>query len=435
MLDIKFIRENIELVKESAEKKNKTIDFTRLIELDDSRKKMQQEIDVLRAQQNTASSAIAQAEGEERQAMIDEVSKIKKEIQDLEEKHKPVKIEFDALVFSIPNVIDESVPVGADEEENVVVKTWGEKPSFDFEPKDHMAIATELDIVDVEKAAEVSGSRFAYLKGDLVMLQMALMQMTFNALTNREVVASIIKEQGIDLPDTPFVPIIPPVMIRNEVQTAIHRVFGDQTYQFKEDGINMVASAEHTLAPYHMNETIDASRLPLRYVGYSTAFRKEAGTYGKDMGGIFRTHQFDKIELEIFSDSQSGADEQKLMVGIQEYLTQQLGIHYQLVHVCTGDMGGPDYNQFDIECWLPGQGKFRETHTSDYMTDFQTRGINARYKDESGTHHLHTNDATAFAVGRILIAILENYQNADGSVTIPEVLRPFMGGREKIEKV
>ncbi len=435
MLDIKFIRENTELVQDSAQKKNKTIDFDRLFDLDDTRKKLQQEIDALRSQQNTASGAIAQASGTERQSMIDEVSKIKKEIQDLEEQHKPVKEEFEALIYTIPNVIDQTVPVGADEDENKVIKTWGNKPEFDFTPQDHMSIANNLDLVDIEKAAEVSGSRFAYLKGDLVMMQMALMQMTFNALTNRDVIASIIKEQGIDIPDTPFVPIIPPVMIRDEVQTAIHRVFGDQTYQFKEDGLNMVASAEHTLAPYHMNETIDADRLPLRYVGYSTAFRKEAGTYGKDMGGIFRTHQFDKIELEIFSNKETGADEQKLMVGIQEYLTQQLGIHYQLVHVCTGDMGGPDYNQFDIECWLPGQDKFRETHTSDYMTDFQTRGINSRYKDENGTHYLHTNDATAFAIGRILIAILENYQNADGSVTVPDVLQPYMGGRQVIEKV
>jgi len=433
MLGIKFIRENKERVQTDTERKGKSIDLGRIIELDDSRKKLQQDIDALRAQQNTASSAIAQADGDEQQAMIDEVSKIKTEIQALEEQIKPVKTELDELVYQVPNILSADVPVGKDEDENVVVKTVGEKPQFDFEVRDHMELGRMHDLIDVEKAAEISGSRFAYVKNDLVMMQFALLQMTFNALTSKEVIGQIIKENNLDLDDRPFIPIIPPVMIRNEVQAGIHRVFGDQTYQFKEDGINMVASAEHTLAPYHMNETVDESRLPLRYVGYSTAFRKEAGTYGKDMGGLFRTHQFDKIELESFTNKETGEEEQKLMVGVQEYLVQQLGIPYQLVHVCTGDIGGPDYNQFDIECWLPGQDSYRETHTSDYMTDFQTRGVNSFYKGENGKHLLHTNDATAFAMGRILIAIIENYQNADGSITIPEVLRPFMGGREVID--
>jgi len=320
-------------------------------------------------------------------------------------------------VYQVPNILSPDVPVGKDENENVVVKTVGEKPNFDFEVRDHMELGRMHDLIDVEKAAEISGSRFAYVKNDLVMMQFALLQMTFNALTSKEVIGKIIADNNLDLSDRPFMPIIPPVMIRNEVQSGIHRVFGDQTYQFREDGINMVASAEHTLAPYHMDETVDESRLPLRYVGYSTAFRKEAGTYGKDMGGLFRTHQFDKIELESFTNKESGGEEQKLMVGVQEYLVQQLGIPYQLVHVCTGDIGGPDYNQFDIECWLPGQDNYRETHT----------------RGENGKHLLHTNDATAFAMGRILIAIIENYQNADGSITVPEVLRPYMGGKEVID--
>ena len=433
MLDIKFIRENKDRVQQDMERKNKSVDLGRIISLDDERKKLQQDIDTLRSQQNTASAAIAQAEGEERQSMIDEVSKIKKEIQNLEEQFKPVKTELDELVYQVPNVLSSDVPVGKDEDDNKVVKTVGEKTVFDFTPRDHMELGLMHDLVDVEKAAEISGSRFAYIKNDLVMMQFALLQMTFNALTNKDVIAQIIADNNLDLDPRPFIPIIPPVMIRNEIQAGIHRVFGDQTYQFKEDGINMVASAEHTLAPYHYNETVEESQLPLRYVGYSTAFRKEAGTYGKDMGGLFRTHQFDKIELESFTNAETGAEEQMLMVGVQEYLVQQLGIPYQLVHVCTGDIGGPDYNQFDIECWLPGQDSYRETHTSDYMTDFQTRGINSFYKGENGKHLLHTNDATAFAVGRILIAIIENYQKADGTITIPGALRSYMGGKEFID--
>ena len=184
-----------------------------------------------------------------------------------------------------------------------------------------------------------------------------------------------------------------------------------------------------------MNEVIEHKNLPLRYVGYSTSFRKEAGTHGKDMGGMFRTHQFDKVEVETFSDAETGGDEQLLMVGIQEYLTQQLELPYQLLHVCTGDMGGPDYRQYDINCWLPGQNKYRETHSSDYMTDFQTRGINSFYVTEEGQKKLlHTNDATAFVLSRIPIAIMENYQQEDGTIMIPKVLQPWMAGKEYIGK-
>lgn len=216
--------------------------------------------------------------------------------------------------------------------------------------KDHVTLGKALDIVDIEKAAEVSGSRFYYLKGDAVLMQFAIMQFTMETLSNEEVIEKLVKENNLDLSVKAFVPMIPPVMIRNEVQTAIHRVFGDQTYKFDEDNLNLVASAEHTLAPYHMNEVLDEAELPKRYIGYSTAFRREAGTYGKDMGGLLRTHQFDKLEMESFTTAETGADEQKLIVAIQEYLVQQLGIPYQLQQVCTGDTGKPDYQQFDIEC-------------------------------------------------------------------------------------
>ena len=438
MLDIRFIREHEDRVRDAAKKKNKLVDIDTLLELDDERLRLQKQLEEYQAKQNAASKEIAlvaQAHGnmEERAHLLQKTSTIKAKIQALEDRLKPIKEKIAAKVYEIPNVVSPDVPVGKNEEDNVVVRSWGEKPDFDFEAKDHMQLAKALDLIDTETAAEVSGSRFAYIKGDLVLLQFALLQMTFNALTDENVLALIIEEKGLDVSAKPFMPIIPPVMVRNSVQKSIHRVFGDQTYQFREDELNLVASAEHTLAPYYMNKTINQQNLPLRFVGYSTAFRKEAGTYGKDMGGIFRTHQFDKIELESFTDAESGSQEQQLMVGIQEYLVQQLGIPYQVVHVCTGDMGGPDYEQFDIECWLPGQGKYRETHTSDYMTDFQTRGIKSYYKGEGGKRLLHTNDATAFAIGRILIAIMENYQKADGTIGIPEALRPYMGGRDLIQ--
>lgn len=428
MLDPKFIRENLEFVKEGARKKGVRTDIDAWVVLDDKRRELTQAFDTKKAEQNKASAEIAQADADSRQAMIAAVGKLKEEVKQIEEELKTLLVDWKEILMNIPNPPSPDMPIGKDDTENVTIKTWGEIPTFDFPVKDHMVLGTALDLIDVEKAAEVSGSRFYYLKNEAVLLQFAIVQFVFETLGNEAILKNVIAENNLSVSSKPFVPMIPPVMIRNTVQTEIHRVFGDQTYKFEEDGLNLVASAEHTMAPYHMGETLALTDLPKRYIGYSTAFRREAGTYGKDMGGILRTHQFDKLEMESFTDAETGNEEQKFIVAVQQYLVQQLGIPYQLQQVCTGDTGKPDYNQFDIECYMPSQGKYRETHTSDYMTDFQTRGINARYKDTEGKmQYLHTNDATAFAIGRILIAIFENFQTADGHIMIPEVLRKYMG--------
>ncbi len=433
MLDPKFIRENLEEVKEAVRKKRVEVDVDRWLELDEQRKKLQQELEEKKAEQNKASAQIAQASDEKKKKLIEEMSAVKKEAQAIDKKLDKIKIEWQELLMNIPNVCSPDMPEGKDDTENVVIKQVGEKPEFDFEIKDHVELGTALDIIDIETAATISGSRFFYLKNEAVLMQMAIISLVFDILGDEKIIEKIIKENNLNLKSTPFQPILPPVMIRNEVQEKIHRVFGDQTYKIQNEDLNLVASAEHTLAPYYINKTLEQKELPKRYIGYSTAFRQEAGTYGKDMGGILRTHQFDKLEMESFTDAETGAEEQKLIVALQEYLVQQLNIPYQLVHVCTGDTGKPDYDQYDIECWMPAQNKYRETHTSDYMTDYQTRGIKSYYKTKDGKRKLlHTNDATAFAIGRILIAILENYQQADGSVLIPEVLRKYMGGREII---
>jgi seryl-tRNA synthetase len=337
--------------------------------------------------------------------------------------------------MNIPNICSPDMPEGNDDEDNVEMKKWGKVREFDFEVQDHVVLGAGLDIIDIETAAEVSGSRFFYLKNDAVLLQMAIINLVFEILGSEEIIKEIIKQEKLNLKSSPFQPILPPVMIRNEVQAKIHRVFGDQTYKIQNEDLNLVASAEHTLAPYYMNKTLKEKELPKRFIGYSTAFRQEAGTYGKDMGGILRTHQFDKLEMESFTTAETGIEEQKLIVALQEYLVKQLNIPYRLVHVCTGDTGKPDYDQYDIECWMPAQNTYRETHTSDYMTDYQTRGIKSYYKTEGGERKLlHTNDATAFAIGRILIAILENNQQEDGSILIPEVLQKYMGGKKAISK-
>lgn len=432
MLDIKYIKENRAYVETCVKNKHVTVDIGALLALDEKRREYIQKLDTLRAQKKDVSKKF---EGKDEEAVKKEAKELKTAIQDMEKEYESVKTEYEALLYKVPNVTSPDMPVGKDEDDNVVIKEVGTKPTFDFEPKSHMELGEALDIIDVQKAAEVSGARFFYLKNEAALLQFALVQFTFDVLTNEKTLKEIATKNKLSISSKPFVPIVPPVMIRDEVQKSIHRVFGDQTYALKDDDHNLVASAEHTLAPYHMNEVIEHERLPLRYIGYSTAFRKEAGTYGKDMGGILRTHQFDKLEMESFTDSESGKMEQEFIVAIQEYLVGQLNIPYRLVHVCTGDTGGPDYDQYDIECWLPGQKKYRETHTSDYMTDYQTRGVQSYYKTKDGKKELlHTNDATAFAIGRILIAILENYQTADGEVTIPEVLQRYVGKKVITQK-
>jgi seryl-tRNA synthetase len=434
MLDIKFIRENVDRVKESTKNKNKNVDIDKLLQLDEQRRKIMTELDELRAEQNKASAEIAKASDTDRQVMIEQVGELKDKVQKLERELAPVAEEFEALLYQVPNVTDPDMPAGKSEDENVVIKQVGEKPSFNFEPKEHWELGKELDLIDTEKAAEVSGARFWYLKGDLVRLQFAMHMFAIDTLINEDIIKDVRDSLGLEhLSSKPFVPMLPPVMVRNDVQYAIHRVFGDQTYKIESEDLNLVASAEHTLAPYHMNETLDESELPKRYIGYSTAFRREAGTYGKDMKGILRGHQFDKSEMESFTTQETGADEQRLIVGLQEYMVGSLGLPYQVVQICTGDAGGPDYQQIDIECWMPGQGAYRETNTSDYMTDYQTRGINAYYKTKDGERKLlYANDATAFS-GRPLIAIMENYQQEDGSIKIPEVLQKYMGGQSTIK--
>ena len=434
MLDPKYIRENIDLVKEAIEKKKASVDLDFWLKLDKEKRALQQKAEEVKHQQKVASQEITQ-NPEKKEELIKAVSQTKQQIKKWEKELKKIEKKWKDILMEIPNPPAPEMPVGQDENDNVVIKKWGEKPQFDFSPQDHMALGEKLNLIDVKKAAEVSGSRFYYLKNEAVLLQMALINFVFQTLTDEKIIQKIIQQENLKLSSKPFIPMLPPVMIRDEVQKSIHRVFGDQTYQLKEDKLNLVASAEHTMAPYYMNETVKEEELPLRYIGYSTAFRREAGSYGKDLGGILRTHQFDKLEMESFTTAETGVEEQKLIVALQEYLVQQLGIPYRLVHVCTGDTGKPDYDQYDIECWMPGQNKYRETHTSDYMTDYQMRGVKAYYKTKEGQRVLlHTNDATAFAIGRILIAILENNQQKDGSVTIPKVLRPWLGGREIISR-
>lgn len=436
MLDIKLIREELDLVKNGLAKKGvKASDVDEVFELDKKYRETLRSLENLKSEQNRMSEDIPKIkDNEDRNKKINQIQDLKREIKKLDLKLSELKKSLEEKLNALPNIPSPDMPEGKDESENVVIKKYGDIPIFDFKVKDHVELGRDLDIIDVEKSAEVSGSRFFYLKGDAVLLQFALISHTFSVLSNVEIIKKLIEENSLKVSAKAFVPMLPPVIMKKEIQEKMGRFAGDQTYEIKNEKQTLVASAEHSMAPYHMNEIFKDKDLPIRYIGYSTAFRREAGTYGKDMGGILRVHQFDKLEMESFTRAEDGKDEQRLIVALQEYLVQSLGIPYQLVHICTGDTGKPDYDQYDIECWMPGQEKYRETHTSDYITDYQARALKIRYVNEDKKKEfVHMNDATAFAISRILIAILENNQQKDGSVKMPEILRKYMGGKETID--
>lgn len=436
MIDLNDLRQRPDTYQAAADNKGLKLDVKAFMDIDEARKKLLIDVETMRAEKNKVSKEVPQMTGDDKTNAIKNMKELGETLKKKEEELTAIETDWNAMQLKFPNLPLPHVPVGHSEEENVEIRTWGTKPSFAFPAKDHMAIGKDLDIIDVEQAAVVSGSRFAYLKGDAVRLQMAIIQHTFATLADENVLKDAAKKAGISVSTKPFVPMLPPVIMQRDVMDRMDRLQPeDQRYLLPEDGQVLVGSAEHTMGPYYMEKTLDAAQLPVRYVGYSSAFRREAGTYGKDMGGILRVHQFDKLEMESFSTAESGEDEQKLIVALQEHLVQSLGIPYRVLQKCTYDIGKPNANGLDIECWIPSQETYRETHTSDYMTDFQARRLGTYYKDADGKRHLmHMNDATAFAIGRILIAILENHQNADGSVTIPEALRPYMGGQTVIVK-
>lgn len=431
MLDIRFIRENAKLVQEKAEQKGYSVDVPKLLERDESRRSLQQEIDKLRQKRNELADSLKQ--GKPTDGQIQEGRKIKEEIARIEKTLDETEADFFAELKKIPNMPLPHVPVGKTEADNVVTKTVGEQPTFDFEPKNHWQIGEPRGLIDKERAAKVAGSRFAYLKGNLVRLQIALVHWAIDVLTDAPTLQKIIDDNGLKTTAKPFVPVLPPAVIRTEAYEATGRLNAEeQTYKLADDDLWLNASAEHSMAPMYMNEILPEAELPIRYVAYATSFRREAGTYGKDMEGIFRLHQFDKLEMESFTTADAGLEEHKLMVAIQEHLMQRLEIPYQVVQKCTADIGGPNAAGVDIDAWLPGQGMYRETHTADYITDYQARRLQTRVRRAGGELELvHTNDATALSM-RPLIAIIENYQNADGTIRVPEVLRPYLANKIRL---
>ena len=429
MLDIRFIRENPDRVQTAAAQKGYTVNIQELLHADESRRELQQKADELRTRRNEIAAQMKG--GKPAEELIEEGKNIKTELAEVEDHLRVVDEVFTTLLRAVPNVALDEVPIGSSEAENVEIRTWGDKPSFDFPVKNHAEIAEAKGWLDKERGAKIAGARFVYTMGDLVLLEMALWRFAMDVLTNQETLQSIIDKHDLKLSARPFTPILPPAVAKQEVFEATGRLNRqEQTYKIEDEDLWLNASAEHTIAPIYMDEILDEARLPIRYVGYTTAFRREAGTYGKDAEGFFRLHQFNKLEMECFTTAETSYDEHLFLVAIQEYLMQRLELPYHVLEKCTADIGRPNAKGVDVEVWLPSQGMYRETHTADFIGDYQTRAMKTRVRRADGSVELaHTNDATAFSQ-RPLIGIIENNQTKSGDVAIPTVLRPYLGGRE-----
>ncbi|MDP3948492.1 MAG: serine--tRNA ligase [bacterium] len=422
MLDIKLLREEPEKVKSAIKLKGadpKLVD--NFLELDSGWKRITGELDDLRHEQKELSGK------EERD--IDAAKGIKEKIKVKEAELVGLEGERLSAWLKIPNLSSEDTPVGKGEESNKFLRSWGEPRKFDFKPKDHLELGESLGIIDVKKAAEVSGSRFGYIKGDLALLEFALIHYGFKVLGDEKILKKIADKIKSGYNPKPFIPVIPPVLIKPRTFERMARLEPtEERYYIPSDDLYLIGSAEHTLGPLHMDETLKEKDLPIRYVGFSSAFRREAGSYGKDVRGILRVHQFDKLEMESFTLPEDSITEQEFIVGIQEYLTQSLELPYKVIICSTGDQGGPDFRHIDVETWMPAQNKYRETHSADLMNDYQSRRLNTKVKRENGeSQFVHMNDATAFAIGRTIIAIMENYQMKDGKIEVPKVLREYVG--------
>ena len=411
MLDIKFIRDNPEKVKEGIAKKQVKVDIDRLLALDEARRGSLQKIESLRAEQNKLGKpAFAKATAGKED--IVKAQGIKAEIKNLEPALADTEKELNSLMRQLPNLPLDDVPVGQDGNDNVVLREEGEKPKFDFEPKDYMTIAEKLDLIDVKRAAKVSGTRFGYLKGEAAMLEIALINLAFDTL---------IKEG--------FMPVIPPVVIKTEMMEKMGYIDTEadkaERYFLKNGEFVLVGTSEQSIGPMHQDEVLAEKELPKRYAAFSTCFREEAGAYGKDTKGILRVHQFDKVEMFSICRPEKSKEEHLFLLKMEERLMQLLKLPYRVVHLSSGDISRPSASTFDIETWLPGQGQYRETHSASNCTDFQARRLNIRYRSKRGVEFVHTLNGTAFAIGRMLIAIIENYQQKDGSVKVPKALQKY----------
>ena len=427
MLDIKLIREHPEIVRNDLKKRGdleklKMLDD--LIEYDKHWRRLLTEVNELRHRRKVVTAEIASLKkrSEDVSRQMEEAKRIPQNIKKLENQVEEYKEKVDRILLRLPNILHESVPFGKDESENVVVKIVGKPPKFDFEPKSHVEIALNLGLIDFDRAAKVAGHGFYYLKGDLARLDYAIMNYTIDFLGKR----------GYTL-------IEPPFMMRKKPYLGVTDLefFGDQLYKLKNEDLYLIATSEHPMAATFMDEVIGKKDLPIKFVGVSPCFRKEVGAHGKYTKGLFRVHQFNKIEQFIFCLPEDSWKFHEELQRNSEDLYQGLGLHFRVVNVCTGDIGIIAAKKYDIEVWM-ADGTYREAGSNSNCTGYQARRLNIRFREKEGqapAGFVHTLNNTALATSRTIIAILEQYQQEDGSVIIPEVLRPLMGGIEKLEEV
>lgn len=416
MIDIKLLRENPNFYRDAAAAKNIELDVERMLELDRRVRALKTELEGIKAQKNEASKDIAKADPDARKVLIESMRLIDRKAETLEAEYTPIAEELEELLYRIPNPALPDVKLGKSDAENEVIREVGDKTAFTFAPKDHLDLGQALGIIDTERAARVSGARFAYFLGDGALLEFALMQYAM----------SIAAKKG-------FVPATVPHLVSARVMRAmgyLEHGGHEEIYYFPKDNLYLIGTAEQSLGALHLDETLDEKQLPIRYIGFSPCYRREAGSYGKDTKGIIRVHQFDKVEMFSFTTPEQSEAEHELLLSVEEELMQGLGVPYRVIKQCTGDLGLPAARKFDIEAWIPSQNTYRETHSTSTCTDFQSRRLNTRYKTKDGeTKFVHTLNGTAFALGRTMVAVLENYQQEDGTVRIPEALQPFMGGK------
>jgi len=421
MLDIRFIRDNLEYVKKQVARKKYTIDFDSLLALDDRRRKLMAESESLRAEQKKKSGELPKLKDAEKQAALAALKQMSDRYKEMTEELRQVEEKFNDRMLRIPNMPADGVPDGSVEADNVEVRRWGEPRKFDFEPKGHMALAGALDIIDVEHAVKLGGTRSFILKGDGALLEWAVLKYALD----------IIMKKG-------FTPMVVPVLVKDfaMVGTAFYPGGEEDAYRCEKDQLNLIGTSEVSVTSYHGGEILDEKDLPFKYAGVSPCFRREAGTYGKDTKGVYRVHQFQKIEQVILckNDVAESTRLHEFILANAEEVVQGLGLPYRVICICAGELGMGRAKQYDIETWMPSRKAYGETHSASKYHDYQARRLNIRYRDPDGkVHFVHTMNNTVIASPRILIPLLENYQNADGTVAIPEVLRPYLNGQSVIK--
>ena len=418
MLDQQILRNNLDALKDNLERRGLNIDIDFLVQQDEKKRAIKFKAEKARSEQKNIGKEISQSEGTKKEELLKKASVLSENVKLLNEKYETEEKLFLEQWIKIPNLVDETSPTGATDQDNKEIKKVGEIKEIE-NIKNHLEIGESLNLIDVEKAAEVSGSRFSYIFGDLVKIELNLVSWVLEKLSSKE-----------------FTPTVPPVLVREEALfgTGFFPDDAEQVYEIPKDDLFLVGTSEVPLAALHANEILNLETLPLRYAGFSTCFRREAGTYGKDTTGIFRVHQFDKVEMFSFCNPEKSKDEHEYLLSIEEEILQELEIPYRVVDVCTGDLGASAAKKYDIEAWIPSQQSYREVTSCSNTTDFQARRLNIRTKIDGNTTTMHTLNGTALAVGRILIALIENNQKTDGSVEFSDSLAKILGVKKLSQK-